>query len=202
MRDAVLVTARAAIAVTRRARLDEHKRHVKESFEKDGSGFTVLVSDSGPSYLVTYGFFATYELPEVIMFGDKFMLDTILRLYNEMIDAVESLTSIHDDQRWPMKWGNYHVVGRFIEPSNVTADRFGDALFCHQLSGMSEPVPAYQLFWADENGRFPWERECSEICRSLQPLLNKRLYEVPTRKPSLRSRAEAIIESLRARGAR
>ncbi|PSJ38861.1 hypothetical protein C7I55_16165 [Sphingomonas deserti] len=176
---------------------------MKETFEKDGSGFTVFMGlDAAPSYLVTYGFFATYGLPEIIVFGDKFMLDTLLRLYNEMIDALENLISFRDDQHWPMKCDGHHVVGRFVEASNVTADRFGDAQFCHQLAGISKPIPAYQLFWPDENGRFPWERGCSEVCRSLQPLLSNRLYEVPTRRHSLRSRLEAIIETFRVRGPR
>lgn len=178
--------------------LDEHEQHVRATFEADGAGYTIKMDPSGetPSYLVTYGWSISYELPEIIIFGDHLMIGNLLRLHNEMIDALEGMATIIDDQRWPMQWGGQQVAGRFVNPAHVTPRFFGDALLCRELAGASSPMPAYQLFWPDENGRFPWERGCAQISRALQPLLFKRLFWASGVKPSLWSRAQAIINNM------
>ena len=99
------------------------------------------------------------------------MEDQLHRLYNGMIDALDTVSSIDDDQRWPMMWGDHHVVGRFVHPSNVNERWFEDALLCRQLADTASPMLAYQLFWPDQEGRFPWDEQCEAVCRRLQPLL-------------------------------
>lgn len=181
--------------------MDEHQQHVKATFEEDGAGYTINLASSGeaPSYLVTYGWTISYELPELIIFGDRLMIQNLLRLHNEMIDALDGMETISDDQRWPMQWGGHPVAGRFVHPAHVTRRWFGDALMCRELVGASGPMPAYQLFWPDESGRFPWERGSAEISRVLQPLLFKQLYRAPGVRPSFWSRVQAIIANRSAR---
>jgi hypothetical protein len=52
-------------------------------------------------------------------------------------------------------------------------------------TGRREALEAYQLFFPDHDGRYPWELGCHEIIRNMQPLLFEPFSEASLRRGPL-----------------
>ena len=180
--------------------MNEYCQYVFETFKKSGAGFSyVRVEDeSSPSYLVTYGWSVNFGLPEFIIFGEPIMLRELQRIYDELIIAADALPSIEDFQRWPIEFRGHSLVSVKVDPTNVTSDWFEEALWHRKRAGLSEEeMPAYQLFWPDRGGNWPWNEGRFPVThRWLQPPLyepNVRPGDPRPRKDTLRHRAEVLI---------
>jgi hypothetical protein len=182
--------------------MDAHARYVFDAFEKSGSGVSFVVNDveTAPSYMVTYGWSVNFGLPEFILFGDPMMRLDWQRIYRELIVATDTVPAIEDVQRWPIEYRGHPLVSVKVHRSNLAAGWFEEALFHRKRAGLSDeaPLTAHQLFWADRDGKFPWEEagRHSITHRWLQPPLYEpdvRLGDTRPRKDSLRHRAEVLI---------
>ncbi|MFE9174355.1 DUF4262 domain-containing protein, partial [Streptomyces kebangsaanensis] len=82
------------------------------------------------------------------------------------------------------KAGGVHGSGRFgrcgLVSSLIDLGRRGDGRgrsWCRDFFGAgvdycrAPPLPVMQLFWPDEEGRFPWGDRAEECCRASRPLL-------------------------------
>ncbi len=182
--------------------MDAHARYVFDAFEKSGSGVSFVVNDveTAPSYMVTYGWSVNFGLPEFILFGDPMMRLDWQRIYRELIVATDTVPAIEDVQRWPIEYRGHPLVSVKVHRSNLAAGWFEEALFHRKRAGLSDeaPLTAHQLFWADRDGKFPWEEagRHSISHRWLQPPLYEpdvRPGDTRPRKDSLRHRAEVLI---------
>lgn len=178
--------------------MNEYSQYVFDAFKKSGAGFSYVMGrdETVPGYLATYGWSVNFGLPEFIIFGDQLMLRELQRIYDELIVAVDAVPAIEDFQRWPITCKGHAVVSVKVDPSNVTGEWFEDALSYRQRLGLSDEMPAHQLFWTDRRGNYPWdEGRFSVTHRWLQPPLyrpNVKPGEMP-RKDSLRHRAEVLV---------
>ncbi|WP_404481976.1 DUF4262 domain-containing protein [Novosphingobium sp. BL-52-GroH] len=153
---------------------EEERRAVIETFEKDGGGmaFVIGIDHLERSHCHTYGWSINFGLPELVAFGvQATALRVAPQVFDLVVDAIEDGRALEDGQVWPIEWNGHDIVGRFVNPGRLTEDLFEHALICRDNAGSIGPMPVYQLFWADENGRFPWDEGCSDFCRSMQPLL-------------------------------
>jgi hypothetical protein len=151
-----------------------HEQHIIETCQKEGGGRSYVLDpeNAQPSYCVTYAWSINFDLPEMIAFGTSQMaLRSLAPMFDGVIDLIEAGTPLEDGQRWPILENGQSVVGRFVHASHLGDAYFADARFCRGLAEMTEPMPVYQLFWPDDEGRFPWDAQCDGFCRRLQPLL-------------------------------
>ena len=90
-------------------------------------------------------------------------------MFDMVIDRIEE-GALEDGQSWSIGDGQT-VIGRFVHASHLGDDYFSDARFVREVGEVTDPLSAYQLFWPDERGRYPWDDEGEDSCRRLQPLL-------------------------------
>jgi hypothetical protein len=171
-----------------------------ESFEKRGPGFSYVqdFAQTAPSYLVTYGLSVNSRLPELIICGSPAMLQSLSRMYDELITATQTVASVRDIQHWPVKFNGHTTVSRAVHSSNLTDDWFEGALAVRRHAGLTATMPAHQLFWPDREGHFPWDKGASATLRWIQPALYQphvRLEDMRLKHESLRHRAEVLVLS-------
>ncbi|MFJ4271753.1 DUF4262 domain-containing protein [Streptomyces coelicoflavus] len=74
--------------------------------------------------------------------------------------------SLQSDQRRDDILNGYSVAVRRVHPSWYR-DFFGAGLDFYQ----APPLPVMQVFWPDKEGRFPWDDQAQDYCRTSQPQL-------------------------------
>lgn len=177
------------------------EQYVFEVFEKSGAGVSYVLAkdETAPSFMATYGWSVNFGLPEFIVCGHKTMLPEWRRIHNELIIATNAMPCIEDVQDWPIEFKGHPLISVKVDQSNVTDDWFRDALSYHRRAGMTEDLPAHQLFWADREGNLPWdEGKFSVTLRWLQPPLYEpgiRPGDARPRKDDLRHGADVLLLS-------
>ena len=166
-------------------------QYVFDVFEKSGAGVSYVLDKGGtvPSFMVTYGWSVNFGLPEFIICGDRQMMQEWRRIHSELIIAADAAPCIEDVQRWPIAFKGHPLVSIKVDPSNVTDDWFKDALSYRRRVGLTEEMPAHQLFWTDRDGNLPWdEGKFSLTMQWLQPPL----YEPDIRPDDVRPRKDDV----------
>ena len=129
------------------------------------TGVLAKEPDRGADFAYSIGLFHTLGHPEIILFG--LPIDVCMRAVN--LIALD----IRDGRRFqPLV-----VYDRILTPPHACCFREVDRKHYHDHVGYAlwfyetDPFPLVQCFWSDEHGRFPWEPECREWAREVQPLL-------------------------------
>ncbi|MFJ8211384.1 DUF4262 domain-containing protein [Streptomyces sp. NPDC096033] len=110
------------------------------------------------------GLWHTLRSPEVSVFGLPHQ--TAMRVVNAAGAAVRDGLPLAPGQYRSDVLNGYDVAVQPVHPSWYD-DFFGAGIDFYQ----APPLPITQLFWPDKTGRFPWDPEADEHCRSSQPLL-------------------------------
>ncbi|MFC0205395.1 DUF4262 domain-containing protein [Novosphingobium soli] len=161
---------------------DEDREAIIATFRSDGGGLAYVIGMDHleRSHCYTFGWSVSFDLPELIAFGTQAMVFRVMpEAFDAFVDAVDGGIAIEDGACWPVQVNGHDLVGRFVDQSRIDAALFDNALLCRD-AGLAGLPPAYQLFWADEAGRYPWQEGCSDFCRALQPLLYLPLTLPPT----------------------
>jgi hypothetical protein len=133
-------------------------------------GLVVEEDDDGPGFEYTVGLPATFQHPEVILFGLPF--DVSHKILWSVVRGIKAGRSFRED-------GLYEeIIERFacaLKP--VKDDQFptylGYALWHNRVSGWVDPFSCMQLFWPDKRGLFPWQEGCDPGAAQLQPNLSE-----------------------------
>lgn len=141
----------------------------------EGHGFFiqyVMGERCDPSWGYTIGFLA-HGHPEVVVFGldDVSTAGALHHLYKEVVDRRHRPVGADEEQDLaglPM---------RLLRVPDAhwsdASDRLCTAVEYYRAFGWDpEQLSALQLVWATPSGEFPWELECSERFRHLQPILD------------------------------
>jgi hypothetical protein len=120
-----------------------------------------------PGFTYTIGLFKSYGHPELIIFGLP------IRVMQGVIDVAAGLIKsgrrfIDGDQSNGIVRG-YPCVFRTVHQDHYR-EHFGYAMWFYRTVGL-EAFPAMQCFWPDQGRHFPWEAECNDAIRALQPFL-------------------------------
>jgi hypothetical protein len=117
-----------------------------------------------PPFAHTIGLHRTFGAPEVICFGlDLATLHALLNLSGEALREGRQL-----ELQLPFEGilSAYPVTFQPVDSRHLP-DHLGYAIWFHEC----RPFPVLQLVWPDQDGRFPWDPNCAETTRSLQPRL-------------------------------
>jgi hypothetical protein len=130
-------------------------------------GFHCVVQDDGPdppAHAFSVGFFRSWDHPEVALFGlGPGELEDAIGRIAERIRAGQRLDQ--GDFAEGVVRGR-EVAFRRIVPRHYSAF-LGHAVWYHG----GARFPALQAVWADEEGRFPWDRWFPRELRDAQPVL-------------------------------
>jgi hypothetical protein len=141
-------------------------------------GWTVVsVPDDGPrdgvgAYAYTVGLWHSFAHAEASVFGRDEL--EMVRWLDTVGGQVESGRVLHPDRQGDDVLGPVEV---FPRPALASWHRhlFGAAMAFYR----GQPVPMLQLVWPDERGVLPWEPDCAEGCRAVQPWLWDRVTAAP-----------------------
>lgn len=142
---------------------DWYDQQVSAHVRKFGWHVTAVLGDNrAPGWAYTIGMWHTYRRPELVVCG--------LSMQSAHGGLHLAATGIRDGQ--PI--ADDGTVGWL--PGDGAALRPVDASWAPDLLGAAISFyravpPTTQLVWADDAGRFPWDRGASDRCRTNQPML-------------------------------
>ena len=148
--------------------LTEHERDVLVRLEAMGWFVNkIAADDSGPGFAYSFGLYKTFQHPEIILFG--LPVDMMHQLINDIGKQLRNGSPAYGDgnktsdllEGYPCEF--HHVDPAWYKTTLTWASWFY----------RSSDFPALQLFWPDKAGLFPWEQECNERVRDLQPDLRQ-----------------------------
>ena len=147
-----------------RAALERAKQDV-EAF----GWHVVMVSGGGdPGFLFTIGLWKTYGHPEIILFApgeDPRGMAGRLQAVAQRVKAGETFDA---EALYEGLFGAYPGTFRA-----VAQDWYPYFLGTAMAFYESYDFPAFQLFWSDQDGRFPWEPDFALALAPFQPLLHE-----------------------------
>jgi hypothetical protein len=120
--------------------------------------------DRAPAWAFTIGLEASFQHPEVVVFGLD--LETAHRLLNQVGLLVKQRGGFKDGERAAGVLERHTVVFRRVAP-RWNPVFLGNVAWFYE----NEAVPALQCFWPDAAGRHPWDEGFDDSLRALQPLL-------------------------------
>jgi hypothetical protein len=130
------------------------------------NGFGILYSFAElPSFAYTAGLEESWRHPELIVFGLDYDMST--RLITEAVNLIREGASFSDIT------GHYRIGDvnvRFLEVPIARAQQY----LCETAAYYGEKkFRALQILWADEQGRFPLDPQCSDAVKRIQPVLSE-----------------------------
>jgi hypothetical protein len=115
----------------------------------------------GPEYVYTLGMWHTYRRPEIVMFGLN---------GEDMQSWVNACVRLFADTGWPADEEPFTgVIDGHSTQLRTVDESWRDPLFgsAHRFYRLW-PVPVRQLVWPDRDGRWPWDPEATQTCRTRQ----------------------------------
>lgn len=144
------------------------EEHIIKDIEKYGFHI-ICIEDDGylPGFAYTIGLYHTYQHPEVIIFGLKTEVMSIVlnHIVSEIIDGIKFLTDI-DYQGYLQSYPT-----RFIKVEEAHyPDYFG---YANWFYNYTFDYPIYQIVWTDKESRYPWEADFLKEWKFRQPILDR-----------------------------
>jgi hypothetical protein len=130
------------------------------------NGFGILYSFAElPSYAYSAGIEESWCHPELVVFGLDYDLSTLL--LTETAKLIRGGASFAG-QNGHCQIGDINV--RFLEVPVASAMQY-----LHETTAYygEKTFRVLQMLWADEQGRFPLEHQCSDEVKRIQPVLSE-----------------------------
>lgn len=124
----------------------------------------VLPSDEHPPHSYSVGVFASFGHPEIVIVG--LPGERAHAFINNLVDEIKDGATFEAGSRYGHLIEGYDVLFLGVDQA-LFSDYFGRAI---DFYGSSR-FPVVQMTWPDRNGMFPWQAECEEGIRKLQPVL-------------------------------
>ena len=130
--------------------------HVVKVFDENGNL---------PNFAYSIGLFESYKHPEVIMFGLD--LSVLHQFINNVGDKIKKGKTFEPNVSYDDFVDDYE--SQFIVVNKEYYDEhLGQAIKYYGGNNF----PTIQFVWTDKTNLFPWQKECNEEVKKLQPLLN------------------------------
>lgn len=139
---------------------------IREDVERVGWS-AILVTDD-PPFVYTIGLMFTFSHPELIIFGLPDQGHPILSTMVELIREGESFVA---GERYSEVLNGFDISVREVDRSQHS-EYLGYAMgYCRERGRIGE-LEALQVYWPDKGGSFPFDSNCVEPVRALQPRLD------------------------------
>ena len=147
--------------------MDAIEKKLREDIQQNGWHVLNVSPDRGhPPHSYSIGLFATFEHPEIVIFGLPGA--TAQKLIDVLADDVKEGESFEPGCRYSHVLKGYDVMFVRVAPETYQK-HFGRALDYYG----SVSFPVVQMVWPDRNGLYPWESGCDPEIRKLQPVLSR-----------------------------
>jgi hypothetical protein len=154
--------------------MNDFERKIIDSIAVHG-WFGLSVSGEGehaPPFTYSVGFETSLQCPEFIVFGlpGKLAHSMLWNVFRQIRDSgVWPREGLH----WSGVLEDYDCISRSVHRTQMRSSYFNSVLWYRNHCGSKDTPPtAFQLFWPGiENGLFPWEPNCTQQVRKMQPLL-------------------------------
>lgn len=123
-----------------------------------------LVGQEGNCFAYSTGLFHRFGQPEIVMFG--LPLKTMHRIINLIGNQMRKGITFVPDQDYSDLLQKYSCRFRLVDKSNYKEHLGWSTWFYEGCE-----YPTLQCFWPDKNAYYPWQAECSDGIRKLQPFL-------------------------------
>jgi hypothetical protein len=153
--------------------LTNYEREILQNIDEDGWHSTSVVDPHGnePTFSYSVGFTRTLACPEfiVIGLGPKLMHSMLWETFRQIRGGKPPEEGAH----WTGLLEGFHCISRVVHPTNVIRDWFNSAVwFWSRIERRDGPLNAMQMVWPSrDSGKFPWETDCAQAVRDLQPPL-------------------------------
>jgi len=128
---------------------------------------SVPADEHGPGFTYTIGLIKSYSHPEVIIFG--LANEVMQRVVAVVATLVKGGRAFVNGDVTDEVLENYVCAFRTVRRAHYE-DHLGYAMWFNRTVKREE-FQTLQCVWPDRNRRFPWESECEEAIRRLQPAL-------------------------------
>jgi len=120
------------------------------------------------------GFWRSAQAPEIVFFGvDAHTANALLHEAYAQLTAGE--LAFADKGSWTLEGeegANIQLAWRKVHPSQIRRQHFNAAIIYNERQGRGRSeLEAYQLFFPDTGGRFPWEDGFDTAYKPRQPEL-------------------------------
>jgi hypothetical protein len=128
---------------------------------------SVPADEHGPGFTYTIGLYKSHAHPELIIFG----LPTVemQRILDVAVTLIKGGRVFRHGEQTEDVLNGYACAFRDVR-RECYADHLGYAMWFYRTQQV-ESFPAQQCVWPDKDNHFPWQRECGEAIRQLQPSL-------------------------------
>ena len=153
--------------------LNDYERKILDNIDEHGWFCTSVFDPNGdePSFAYSIGFSRTFGGPEFIVFGlgAELMHSMLWDTFRQLQDGKQA----EDESCWSGLLDGFDCISRSVHPSNIVQDWFNSAMwFWSDIERRTGLPAAMQLVWpSSKSGRFPWEPDCEQDVRDLQPTL-------------------------------
>jgi hypothetical protein len=142
---------------------------IDEVVKKNG-WFAASVEDAEPPFLYTIGLMATYDHPELIIFG--LQPRTAHSVLEDIVGQIGRGTSFAEEATYPgIIAGEFPVGVRRVHLSQHPV-YLGYAMGYCRYIGRAGQLSAVQIFWPDDNGKLPWDANSDAEIAARQPHLD------------------------------
>jgi Domain of unknown function (DUF4262) len=154
------------------AELADYERKLLSCIGEFGWQCTSVFDPDGedPSFSYSVGFTSALGTPEFIIFGLN--IELMHSMLSELFRQIKDGKSVVDGDSWSGILEGFNCIARAVHPTNVIRENANSAIWYWRHTGHEGMPPLYQLFWPGKaDGFFPWDPDCSDYVRSLQPCL-------------------------------
>ena len=135
----------------------------------DDHGWTVTLvaprtGEEGACFAYSAGLFLRFGQPEIVMFG--LPLDTMHCIINSIGRQMKQGVRFIPERPYAKLLDKYPSQFKIVDITHYR-EHLGWTSWFYE----SYEYPVLQCFWPDSEGRFPWDLECREGTRKLQPFL-------------------------------
>lgn len=120
------------------------------------------------------GFWQSAKTPEIVMFGaDPSTADELMQRAHQQLSA--GLLDLGDKRDWLLEGEGgspIRLAWRAVHPSQIRRQHFNAAIIYNEQQGRDRSqLQAYQLFFPDPGGAFPWHENFDRDYKPRQPEL-------------------------------
>jgi hypothetical protein len=152
--------------------LSDYEQKLIDAISEHGWQCTSVFDPNGndPNFSYSIGFTSTLGAPEFIIFGLD--IELMHAMLWEVFSQIKDGKTVVEDDCWSGVLGSFDCIAKEAHPTNIVRENANSAMWYWWQTGHEGKPPLYQLFWPGAvDGYFPWDPECSDYVRSLQPLL-------------------------------
>ena len=150
--------------------MDAEDQRIADSVARNG-WHAISVTDRPPSFVYTVGLLTTFNHPELVLFGLE--TSTAHSILSSLVREIRNGRSFAKAGTYRgVLEGDVPLLVRKVHPSQHEVF-LGYAMAHCRMMGKMGSLAAMQVFWPDQQGKFPIDPGCKVAARNVQPQLDR-----------------------------